>query len=97
VPPVSASGVTPSLLKSVKVVPAGNVLPPSVMSKASAMLPRLVSVFSKATVVPGAAEARRWPTSSTSIRPDTVYETVLVARSMPAAPLDSAKAKRALL
>ena len=54
-PLVSVNGVTPSLLNSCNVVPAGKVLVPVVTLKVSVALPVLVSVLVKLTMAPGAA------------------------------------------
>ena len=72
----SVSGVTPSLWKSVNVVPAGNVPAPTVMSNTSVPLPVLVSVLVNATSAPCGAEATVWPVNVS----DTVWFTVNGAR-----------------
>ncbi len=78
---MSASGVTPSALKSVITVPAGKVLPESVMSKVSVMVPRLVRTLVNVTVVPGLAVGTRAPVRRRSIVPSTVYVALVNWRS----------------
>src|SRR5262249_28394865 len=61
----SVSGVTPSLWNSCTIEPAGNVLPPVLMSNTSFPVPVFVSVFVNDTTEPCWALGKVWPVNVT--------------------------------
>ena len=95
-PLVSTSGVTPSLLYRVKLVPAGKLLAPKVTSNVSVPLPVLVTMLVKGTRAPGLALATVEPVRVTPPIWVTVNGTVFDVSEM-IAPVPSLKVSVAVL
>ena len=86
-PLVSTSGVTPSLLKSEKTVPAGKVELATVMSNESVPLPLFTTGLVKLTVAPCGALAMVWPVMVTPVLGATVKMGVFVVNGPTGVPV----------